>query len=444
MTIWYLAGSIVLLLLNGFFVGAEFALVAARRSQLEHLAEEGNTRARLALRSVRELSLMLAGAQLGITMASLGLGALAEPAVARLIEGALESAGPLSPGLLHSLSFAIALTIVVFFHMVIGEMAPKNIAIAEPQKSALWIAPPFRAYVTAFRPFIALLNHLANSGVRLFGIEPQDELQTAHSAEEIGLLISEAARGGMIDRLGHVLLSGAVRFNRRDAGSVMVPRTEVVSVPLETTPSQIEELVREEGHSRYPVYAEDLDHIVGFFHAKDLLRIKPEERERPLPRRFIRRMLVVPESRRLNPLLIDMKRERSHFALVIEEHGGTAGIVTLEDVLEELVGDIRDEHDEDELGVIQLDTNRYLVPGTLRIDEAERALGLDLPEGEYETVAGYLMDRLGRIPKRRDDVEHDGWRLRVRSMQRRRVVQVVVERTRPPALPGAEDEAQET
>jgi CBS domain containing-hemolysin-like protein len=306
MTIWYLTGSIVLLLLNGFFVGAEFALIAARRSTLEHLAEEGNTRARLALRSVRELSLMLAGAQLGITMASLGLGAIAEPAVARLIEGPLESAGELSPGLIHSISLAIALTIVVFFHMVIGEMAPKNIAIAEPQKSALWIAPVFRGYVTAFRPFIALLNHLANSGVRLLRVEPQDELQTAHSAEEIGLMISEAARGGVIDRFEHVLLSGAVRFNRRDAGSVMVPRTEIVSVPLETTPGQIEELVREEGHSRYPVYAEDLDHIVGFFHAKDLLRIKPEERDRPLPRRFIRRMLMVPESRRLNPQLIDI------------------------------------------------------------------------------------------------------------------------------------------
>ena len=439
MTLWYLLVAVLLLLLNGFFVGAEFALIAARRSQLEHLAEEGNRRARLALRSVRELSLMLAGAQLGITMASLGLGALAEPAVARLIEAPLDSAG-LSPGLVHSLSFAIALTIVVFFHMVIGEMAPKNIAIAEPQRSALWIAPPFRLYTTLFRPFIVLLNLLANAGVRLFRIEPQDELLTAHSAEEIGLMISEAARGGMIDRFEQVLLTGAVRFSRRDAGSVMVPRTEVVAIPLDATPTDVENLVRTEGHSRYPVHAGDLDNIVGFFHAKDLLRIRPDDRNRPLPRGFIRRMLVVPESHRLHPLLIDMKRERSHFALVIEEHGGTAGIVTLEDVLEELVGDIQDEYDEDELGVIRLDTNRYLVPGTLRIDEAERALGLDLPEGEYETVAGFLMDRLGRIPKRRDGVEHDGWRLQVRSMQRRRVVQVVVERTRPPAPPGAEED----
>jgi CBS domain containing-hemolysin-like protein len=436
-TLWYLLAAVLLLLLNGFFVGAEFALIAARRSKLEHLAEEGDRRARLALRSVRELSLMLAGAQLGITMASLGLGALAEPAVARLIEVPLDSAG-LSPGLVHSLSFAIALTIVVFFHMVIGEMAPKNIAIAEPQRSALWIAPPFRLYTTLFRPFIVMLNLLANAGVRLFRIEPQDELLTAHSAEEIGLMISEAARGGMIDRFEQVLLTGAVRFNRRDAGSVMVPRTEIVAIPLDATPSDVEDLVRTEGHSRYPVHAGDLDNIVGFFHSKDLLRIKPDQRDRPLPRQFIRRMLVVPESRRLHPLLIDMKRERSHFALVIEEHGGTAGIVTLEDVLEELVGDIRDEHDEDELGVIRLDTNRYLVPGTRRSDEAERALGLDLPEGEYETVAGFLMARLGRVPKRRDDVEYDGWRLQVRSMQRRRVVQVVVERTRPPARPGAE------
>ena len=220
MTWTYLTLAFVLLLLNGFFVGAEFALIAARRSKIEQLAEEGSKRATVALRSVKELSLMLAGAQLGITMASLGLGAVAEPAVARLIEDGLESVIHLSPTVLHSVSFVVALAIVVFFHMVIGEMAPKNIAIAEPEKTALWLAAPFRFYTTLFRPFIWLLNFLANAGVRLFGVEPRDEIENIHSSSEIGLLISESARGGHLNKFEHRLLSGAIAFSERDAASI--------------------------------------------------------------------------------------------------------------------------------------------------------------------------------------------------------------------------------
>ncbi|MDP9068288.1 MAG: hemolysin family protein [Actinomycetota bacterium] len=420
--------AILLLLANGFFVGAEFGLIAARRSKIEQLAEGGDRKAKLALRSVRELSFMLAGAQLGITMASLGLGAIAEPAVARLIESGLHGVIHVTPGVLHTISFVIALSIVVFLHMVVGEMAPKNIAIAKPEGTALWVAAPFRFYTTLFRPFIHLLNGLANGGVRLLGVEPQEEARSVHTSDEIGLMIAESARGGAIDKFEHRLLQGAIQFSERDAASVMVPRTDVIAVPLDVTPEELEKVIVESGHSRLPVYAEDLDHVVGFFHAKDLLKVRDDERQRPLARRLIRQMLVVPESRHLHPLLLDMRRERRHFALVVEEHGGTAGIVTLEDLLEELVGEIRDEHDAGELGIVHLDEGRYCIPGVLRIDEAERVLGIDLPEGEYETVAGFLMDKLGRIPKRRDRVSHDGWRLTVSSMQRRRVEQVIVER----------------
>ena len=425
---WPLFIALLLLLANGFFVGAEFALIASRRSKLEQMAEEGDRKAQVALRSVRELSFMLAGAQLGITMASLGLGAIAEPAVARLIESALQGLVSIPEGLLHSISFVIALTIVVFLHMVIGEMAPKNIAIAKPEGMALAIAAPFRIYTNIFRPFIHLLNALANTGVRLLGVEPQDELRSVHTSDEIGMMIAESARGGMIDNFEHRLLEGAIQFSERDAASVMVPRTDLVAVPLDITHAELENVIVDTGHSRLPVYAEDLDHVVGFFHAKDLLAIGEDERNKPLARRLIRQMLVVPESRQLHPLLLDMRRQRRHVALVIEEHGGTAGIVTLEDLLEELVGEIRDEHDAGELGVIHMSEGRYCIPGALRIDEAERFLDLDLPEGEYETVAGFLMDRLGRIPKRRDVVDHNGWRLRVSSMHRRRVEQIVVER----------------
>lgn len=428
MTALLLIVTVLLLIANGFFVAAEFALTAVRRSKVERLAETGNTRAKVALSSIRELSLMLAGAQLGITMASLGLGYVSEPAIAQLIEAALHSLVDLSPGVLHSISFVIALTLVVFLHMVVGEMAPKNIAIADPEKSALWIAVPFRAFVNFFRPFIHVLNFLANAGLRLFGVEPRDELKVGVTAEDIGALISQSGREGALDRFDYRLLSGVILFSDLDAGAVMVPRTELTAVPLSATAADIERHAMESGHSRFPVYAENLDRVVGFFHAKDLLRVEHEDYDKPIPRQFIRQMLVVPETRKLQPLLFDMRRERSHFALVIDEHGGTAGVVAIEDVIEELVGEIRDEHDESEAGIERLNDWQFLVPGTLRIDEAADRLGVHLPLGDYDTIAGFLMDKLQRIPKRRDVVEHNGWRLRVRTMHRRRVVQVLVER----------------
>lgn len=430
MNLRYLALSLLLLVANGFFVAVEFALIAARRTKLQELEAKGDIRARLAMASERELSFMLAGAQLGITMASLGLGYVAEPAVAHGIESLLGRIDA-PETLLRSLSFLIALTIVVFFHMVVGEMAPKNIAIAEPERSALWLAVPARIYANLFRPFIYLLNALANAGLRLIKVEPRDEVISSATAAELARMARASRREGLLGRLEQRLLSGAATLSERDAGSAMVPRTEITAVPITATPAEIERVVLESGHSRLPVYAGDLDHIVGFFHAKDLLRIAPDERDRPLPRRFIRRLLVVPESRKLHPLLFDMKRERTHLALVVDEHGGTAGVVTIEDLLEELVGEIRDEYDFSELGVEQLGEGRWLVPGTLRIDEAEELLGTDLPEGDYETVAGLVMDRLGRIPRRRDQVSVDGWTFKVRAMHRRRVVQLVVERASP-------------
>ena len=425
---WPLAVSLLLLIANGFFVGAEFALIAARRNKIERLAEAGDTKARVALRSVRELSFMLAGAQLGITMASFGLGALAEPAIARYLEDALHSVVALPQEALHTISFVVALTIVVFLHMVVGEMAPKNIAISKPEESALWIAVPFRLYANLFRPFIYLLNALANGGVRLLGVEPKDEIESVHTTEEIGAMIAESAKGGMIGGFEHLLLEGAIQFWEQDAASVMVPRPDLVAVSVDVTPSELERIILETGHSRLPVHAGDLDHVIGFFHAKDLLKVDENDYSRPVSRSLIRQMLVVPESRRLHPLLVDMKRQRGHFALVIDEHGGTAGIVTLEDLVEELVGEIRDEYDAGELGVIHLEDGRYCIPGVLRIDEAARFVGIKLPEGEYETVAGFLMEKLGRIPKRRDVVRHDGWIMRVTSMHRRRVEQIVIER----------------
>jgi len=427
-TTWLLLATVAFLLLNGFFVGAEFALIAARRTKIESMAEAGNRRAKIAERSLHELSLMLAGAQLGITMASFALGAIAEPAIATLIERGLHGLVELSPEVLHSISFVIALAIVVFLHMVVGEMAPKNIAIAVPERAALWVAPPFRLYVNIFRPFIYLLNLTANAGLRVIRIEPQDELRSVHTARELGAMITESARHGVLDKTQHRLLSRATRFGERDAGSALIPRTEMVAVPSTITPRELEALVVTSGHTRIPIYEDHLDQILGFFHAKDLLHISNEGRDRPLEARLIRPMLIVPESKKLHPLLFDMRRQRKHFALVVDEHGGTAGITTMEDLLEELVGEIRDEYDVTEVTIERLPGEKFMIPGSLRIDEIRDRLEIELPEGEYETVAGFLMDQLGRIPRRRDAVIYAGWRLRVMSMHRRRVVQVLVER----------------
>ncbi len=427
MSPWPLIIALLLLVANGFFVGAEFALTAARRTKLVQLDAAGNRRAKSAMKSIRELSLMLAGAQLGITMMSFGLGYLAEPAVAALIERALLGIVDLPDTILHTVSFVVALSIVVFLHMVVGEMAPKNIAIAEPERSALAIALPFRAFVNVFRPFIYLMNATANATLRLLRVEPVDELNPSHSAQEIGAMIAESAREGMLETFEHKLLTGAITFGDLDAAAVMVPRTELTVIPSSATPEEIEKLVLETGHSRFPVFGESLDQILGFLHSKDLLKVPPEGRTKPLPPRYFRQMLIVPESRKLHPLLFDRRRQHLHFALVIDEHGGTAGVVTIEDLVEELVGEIRDEHDDAESEVERVAEGRFLAPGSLRVHEAADAIGLELPEGDYETIAGFLMDRLQRIPKSRDEVVHDGWTIRVTSTHRRRVVQVQIE-----------------
>ncbi len=422
-----LAVSLGLLVANGFFVASEYTLTAVDRARIERLAGLGDRRAHLVRRSLNDLPLMFAGTQLGVTMASLVLGYVAEPAVGRLLEGPLVDLG-MPAEAAPAVALVIALGIVVFFHMVLSEMAPKYTVIAEPERSALWIAPLLRAYVVVFRPILVVLNALANAGLRVFGVRPRTETLSAYSLDELASMIEESAREGALGALEERLLTGAVGFTSLDAGAVMVPRTEVVAVPATATAREVEAEVVRSGHSRLPVYAGDIDHVLGFLHAKDLLRITGSGYERPVPPELIRPLLVVPESRALLDLLFDMRRQRRQFALVIEEHGGTAGILTIEDILEELVGEIRDEYDAGELGIEVLGEGRFLVPGTLRIDEAGDRLGVMLPEGPYETVAGFVMDRLGRVPRPLDTVTYEGWSLRVQAMQHNRVVQLLIQR----------------
>ena len=339
-----LAIAVALLLANAFFVAAEFALIASRKTQVEHLAAEGNAQARVALGLMRQLSLQLAGAQLGITMASLGLGFVAEPAVAGLLESWLDPLG-LPDGLLHSVSFVIALTIVVFLHMVIGEMVPKNVAIAAPERSLLWLALPVRFYVTLFGPVIRLLNAVANAVLRLVRVEPRDDLAVTHTSDELASMLAASREEGLLEEFEHGLLRGALGFGERQVATIMVPRDRVRAIPRTATVADAEAVVVSTGHSRLVVHGRDIDDVLGFIHAKDLLRLPPTARAHPLPAGRVRRMLVLGQERRLEEVLLAMRRARVHMALVQDDQGRTAGVVTLEDLLEELVGEIRDEHD---------------------------------------------------------------------------------------------------
>jgi CBS domain containing-hemolysin-like protein len=249
-------------------------------------------------------------------------------------------------------------------------------------------------------------------------------------------MIEASARGGMLDDFDHRLLKGAIGFGDSDAGAVMVPRVDIVAVPATATAADVERVVVSTGHSRVPVYGLDLDDVVGFVHAKDLLNVSEHERGRPIPRKLIRPLMAVPESLRLHRVLVDMQRERQQLALVLDELGGTAGILTLEDVVEELVGEIRDEYDPAEPTIERMGPNAYDVPGDLRVEKVPEHLGFSLPDGPYETVAGFVMDRLGRIPAVGDGFRHGGWHLRVMQMDGRRIIRVRVERQ-----PGAPDGA---
>jgi CBS domain containing-hemolysin-like protein len=345
-TAGFLLAAIFLLIANGFFVAVEFALLASRAARLEPMVESGDDeRAAIALDAVRDLQPQLAGAQLGITMASLGLGYVAEPSVAHLIEGGIEQFWHLSEGMLHAISLTVALSIVVILHMVLGEMVPKNLALAAPEATARLLAPLHGAYVTLLRPIVWFLTWVSNGFVRMLGFEPVDELNTALTVNEFHMLLDGAVEGGTLEGMEHDLLSGALDFRARTADSIMVPSALMVSRPRSTSVADLEQLVAKSGHSRIPITAAGPGDVIGFVHSKDLLRFGADERTGQVPLEMIRRMLIVPPDQPVRDLMRAMRRERRHLALVRTGDGALLGMVTLEDVLEALVGAITDETD---------------------------------------------------------------------------------------------------
>jgi CBS domain containing-hemolysin-like protein len=429
--------GVLLLLGNGFFVAAEISLLAARRGRIEHAAEQGDPRARRALKALTELSVTFSGAQLGITMCSLGLGVVTEPAVAALFADVL-GATPLPAGAVPLTAFGLALGLVVFLHMVVGEMAPKNLAVARAEAVALAIARPFGWFVALLRPLIVVLNGMANLLVRLVRVEPVDEHKLVHTPDELALVLAESQDLGTISAQDARVLDAALRLATIDAEAAMTPRVDVEALPDTAGVDEVREVAARTGHTRLPVYHGDIDHIVGLVHIKDVLLAPDERRGELTVRDLLRPIPAVPETRDLEHLMRDMLDDRSHAVLVVDEFGGTSGLLTLEDVLEELVGEIDDEFDAGQ-HARRSEERVWVVPGTLRRDETERVTGVELPEGQAETVSGWLVEQVGRLLQPGDRVvTDDGWQLTVLDLEGRRAGEVEV---RAPAVPPVEPRA---
>ncbi len=332
---------LVLLAANAFFVGAEFALISARRSAIEPRARDGNWAARVTLRAMENVSLMLAAAQLGITICSLGLGYLGEPAIAHLLEVPFEAVG-MPEVLVHPIAFAIALSIVGALHVILGEMVPKNIALAGPDRAALVLGPALALLVRVLRPAIAVLNWTANRTLRLMGVEPKDEVSSAFTRDEVAGFVTESRREGLLDDQEGDLLAGALGFEERDARSVLLPDGELETVTAQVTPHELEQTAARTGYSRFPVRAA-AGQLTGYLHLKDALEFEDVHRNRPISPDWIRPLPTVRSTDRLRAILATMQRSGAHLARVKTADGRLEGVVALEDVLEELVGQVRDE-----------------------------------------------------------------------------------------------------
>lgn len=430
-----LVAFVLLTATNAFFVVAEYSLVTSDRATIEEQAAAGDRRARTVLRAFHRLSFQLSGAQLGITISALLTGYLAQPALARLLTGPLHGVG--LGRTTAQVAAVLALAIATVFSMLFGELVPKNATLARPMGAVRAVTPILRGFSSIFGWLIRILNGSANAVVRRLGVEPQEELASARSADELGMLAASSARAGALPRETAMLLQRTIRFGDKRAGQAMTPRVDVDALPAEATVTDLLARSRDTGRSRFPIYVDTLDSIVGVAVVTDALAVPPGQRRATLVRRIAREPVYVPDSLHLDRVLDTLRRASLDLAVVVDEYGGTDGVVTREDLVEELVGDIADEYDPDEevaapdaaLTAPGVDPAR-LVPGVLRADELSEQTGFRLPEGPYETLAGFLMAELGHIPVEGEAVAYDGWEFTVTSVERRRVEQV---RVQPPA-----------
>lgn len=397
-----------LVALNGFFVAAEFAIVKVRASQIEIKAKSGNRVANIAKHITQHLDGYLAATQLGITLASLGLGWVGESVMHSIVHDLLINFN-LSEVYITSISTGIAFLFITVMHIVFGELAPKSIAIQRPVATTLFISLPLQAFYWLFRPFIWVLNGFANIILKMFGISTISGHDSVHSTEELYYLLDQGKESGALDTNEHELIKNVFDFNERVVKNIMVPRTKISGVELNTPKKEVVEKVISEGYSRLPVYDDIIDKIIGIVHAKDMLPLLAENKDWTLSD-IIRKPYFVPETKKINDLLSELQQKRIQIAIVIDEFGGTAGMVTLEDIVEEIVGEIQDEYDEEKPTVEKISDTEFIINAYATVYDVNEHLPHDLPEDEdFDTVGGLVSHAFGKIPEVGDSEECYGY-----------------------------------
>ena len=418
---WIMLGVGLLLTVGtGLFVASEFALVNLDRGDLEARRDRGESRLTMTIAALKITSTHLSSAQLGITLTTLLTGYTMEPAISSLLRGPLTATG-LPEGAVMPIASIVAIVVATLLSMILGELVPKNFALALPVATAKLVIPFQTVFTTVFRPFVVVLNGTANGFLRLLGIEPKEELSGARTADELSSLVRRSASAGLLEEDTATLLSRTLAFSSRTASDVMTPRPRIEAVQRTDPAQAVSELARKTGYSRFPVIGDDIDDVLGVVHVKQAVAVPRQRRGRVPASALMTDALRVPETMGLDTLLGELRARGYQLAIVVDEYGGTSGIATLEDLVEEIVGEVADEHDRTRAGVVR-GRDSITFPGLLRPDELEERASVTVPEdGPYETVAGFVMNELGRLPRVGDEVTIDGGTLRVERLDGRRV-----------------------
>ncbi len=419
---------VLLLFINGFFVAAEFALVGVRKTRICQLANEGNFDAKLALDAVKNIDRYIAAIQLGITIASLGIGWVGESTLAKVLLPLFNFLpGNYDTIASHTVAVAVAFTVITVLHVVIGELMPKSIALQYPESTTLFVAKPMYVVTRLFAPMIVLLNGLGNFLLKLLKIEPANEKSRACSTEELNMLIDASCKGGVLKEQEAEMLQNVFKFSELNASQIMIPRMEMVCISEDITTKELNRVIIENQFTRYPVYKDDLDHIIGFLHMKDLYLPIVNNQEVKISE-ILRKPLYIPETMPIEKLNMEFQKKHSQMAIVLDEFGGTSGLITHEDVLEEIFGEVQDEFDDEDIDLIKkINDTEYEISGKTRIDEFEDYFKINLKEDEnINTIGGYFIKKFGKMAKVNDEIEDENFIFQITDTENNKILKLKV------------------
>lgn len=424
-----------LLFSNGFFVASEFAMVKVRKTRIEQLVNEGNFNAKIAMEAIKDLDKFIAAVQLGVTISSIGLGWVGEGTLARIIEPIFVFLPGISKTVAtHTVSASIAFALITFFHVVIGELIPKSIALEYTEKTALWVARPMQVLTFIFNPFIWLLNGFGNLVLKMLNIPHSHKGSLVHSTEELDMLVNASYDGGVLNETEKDMLHNVFKFSDLTAKQVMIPRTDMVCIPIDMPLEELYKVAAENQYTRYPVYEEDIDHITGLVHVKDLYSLAIKDETSPIEK-IQRNILLVPETMTMDNLVLEFKKRKGQMAIVVDEFGGTSGLITLEDVLEEIFGEVQDEFDEEEESDIkEIAPNTYIANSIMRLDEFAEYFNIDeneIDDEDIDTIGGLVLKILGRLAEINDTVKFNDFTFIVKELDGARITKLEILKEEP-------------